>query len=83
RIKDAIEILEHVVAVHKQTPEEKDHSRLTSEHALATAYLYDQRIKDAIKMLEHVVAVQKETLDEKDSSRQRSVDLLQYCFERL
>ncbi|RBR26551.1 uncharacterized protein FIESC28_00668 [Fusarium coffeatum] len=38
---------------------EKDHSRLASEHALASAYLDDRRIKDAIEMFEHVVAFRK------------------------
>ncbi|OBT86412.1 hypothetical protein VE02_05291 [Pseudogymnoascus sp. 03VT05] len=53
RIKEAIEILEHVVAVRKRTLEDKDNSRLSSEHALA----------------KHVVAVHKRTLADKDNLR--------------
>ncbi|EXK26021.1 hypothetical protein FOMG_17382 [Fusarium oxysporum f. sp. melonis 26406] len=62
-------MLEHVVAVRKETLDEKDHERLISEHELARAYLDDRRTTDAIKIFEHVVAVRKETLDEKDHER--------------
>ncbi|KAK3345658.1 hypothetical protein B0H65DRAFT_410493, partial [Neurospora tetraspora] len=48
---------------------EEDDSRLTSKHALASAYLSDRRIKEAIEMLEHVVTVWKRTLAEDDHSR--------------
>ncbi|KAB5511632.1 hypothetical protein GE09DRAFT_1269934 [Coniochaeta sp. 2T2.1] len=43
RINEAIEILEHVVAVER-TLAEDDHSRLASEHALAYTYLTDKRL---------------------------------------
>ncbi|KAG7433975.1 Regulatory protein AfsR [Fusarium oxysporum f. sp. raphani] len=80
RINDAIKMLEHVVAVRKETLDEKDHDRLASEHVLANAYLNDQRIKDAIEILEHVVAIQKEILDEKDYSRLTSEQALATAY---
>ncbi|KAH7239940.1 uncharacterized protein BKA55DRAFT_576794 [Fusarium redolens] len=76
-------MLEHVVAVQKETLDEKDYLRLASEHILATAYLGNQRIKEAIKILEHVVAIKAEMLAENNPSRQLSVNLLQDCFKRL
>ncbi|KAH7016552.1 uncharacterized protein B0I36DRAFT_436186 [Microdochium trichocladiopsis] len=57
------------LAVERETLDEKDHDRLTSEHELARAYLNNRRIKEVIEMFEYVVAVQRETLDEKDHSR--------------
>jgi hypothetical protein len=50
RIKEAIEIFEHVVAVRKRTLADEDHSRLASEHGLASAYLDDRRSKKAIEI---------------------------------
>ncbi|KAI3571337.1 hypothetical protein IWW34DRAFT_639515, partial [Fusarium oxysporum f. sp. albedinis] len=49
RIKDAIKMLEHVVAVRTETLDEKDHLRLTSEHELARAYLV---LQDCFESLE-------------------------------
>ncbi|EGU76072.1 hypothetical protein FOXB_13410 [Fusarium oxysporum f. sp. conglutinans Fo5176] len=83
RVKDAIKILEYVVEVQKETLDEKDHDRLASEHELASAYLFDRRVEDAAKILEHVVMIQREVLAENDPSRQLSVEILQYCSERL
>ncbi|EWY97259.1 hypothetical protein FOYG_05727 [Fusarium oxysporum NRRL 32931] len=79
-VADAIEILEHVVAVRKETLDEKDHYRLASEHELASAYRKDRRIKDAIEILEHVVAVWAEMLDEKDYYRLTSEQALATAY---
>ncbi|RYP56631.1 hypothetical protein DL770_010820 [Monosporascus sp. CRB-9-2] len=80
RIKDAIEIFEHVVAIHRKTLKEEDHSRLTSEHELARAYLDDRRIKDAIDIFEHVVAVRQKTLKKEDHSRLTSEHALASAY---
>ncbi|KAH6646194.1 hypothetical protein BKA67DRAFT_525928 [Truncatella angustata] len=80
RIKEAIEMLEHVVSVRRKTLDEKDHSRLSSEHELARAYLTDRRIKEAIKILEHVVSVRRKTLDEKDHFRLSSEQVLARAY---
>ncbi|KEY73844.1 hypothetical protein S7711_10154 [Stachybotrys chartarum IBT 7711] len=69
RFKESIRCREEECRWKQDQLDEKDHSRLTSEHELASAYLADRRIKDAIKIFEHVVDVQTETLDEKDHSR--------------
>ncbi|KAH7184118.1 hypothetical protein DER44DRAFT_904760, partial [Fusarium oxysporum] len=69
RFKEAIKCFEKVCWWRQSLHPETDHTRLTSEHELARAYLEDRRIKDAIKILEHVVIVRKETLDEKDYFR--------------
>ncbi|RDW56997.1 hypothetical protein BP6252_13950 [Coleophoma cylindrospora] len=72
RFKEAIRCFEATFEWEtKQFPEDGK-SRLTSEHALGSAYLGDRRIKDAIKIFEHVVAVQKRTLVEEDHSRLNS-----------
>ncbi|KAJ4087127.1 hypothetical protein NW760_003035 [Fusarium oxysporum] len=69
RFKEAIKCFEKVCWWRQSLHPETDHTRLASEHKLASAYLNDRRIKDAIKIFEHVVAVGKETLDEKDHFR--------------
>ncbi|KAK7928811.1 hypothetical protein PG985_005809 [Apiospora marii] len=71
---------EHVVEVRKTTLDEKDHSRLVSEHELARVYLSARRIPDAIEILEHVVEVRKMTLDEKDHSRLTSEHALAMAY---
>ncbi|KAF9774842.1 hypothetical protein IL306_007124, partial [Fusarium sp. DS 682] len=69
RFKEAIRCYEEVCRWRQDLYPKIDGIRLSSEHALARAYLDDRRIKDAIEILEHVVAVRKETLDEKDHDR--------------
>ncbi|KAH7318510.1 P-loop containing nucleoside triphosphate hydrolase protein [Stachybotrys elegans] len=69
RFKESIRCREEEYRWKQDQLDKKDHSRLASEHALASAYLEDRRIKDAITIFEHVVAVRKETLDEKDHNR--------------
>lgn len=58
RVKDAVEIFEHVVAVQRMLPMEH-YNRLATEHELARVYLEDDRVNDAIKLFEHVVSVKK------------------------
>jgi hypothetical protein len=38
RVKEAVSVLEHVVTIRKQTLAEDHPDRLTSQHALASAY---------------------------------------------
>ena len=54
--------LEEVVEWKRTHLGEEDHSRLASEHELASAYLNGRRIHDAIKSLEHVVFIEKDIL---------------------
>ncbi|CEF83995.1 unnamed protein product [Fusarium graminearum] len=69
RFKEAIRCFEEVCRWKQGCHPKTDHSRLSSEHALANAYLNDRQVKDAIEILKHVVEVRKETLDEKDHNR--------------
>ncbi|KAH6656179.1 hypothetical protein F5X68DRAFT_105051, partial [Plectosphaerella plurivora] len=55
RIREAVEVLEHVVAVRESTLVHP--SRLASQHELARAYQANGQIKEAVEMLKHVVAV--------------------------
>ncbi|OBT95031.1 hypothetical protein VE01_07402 [Pseudogymnoascus verrucosus] len=83
RIKEAIEIFEHVVAVRKRTLADEDHSRLASEHELASAYLDGEIVKEAIQLLEHVVAVEENVFGEGDPNRLMSLELLTDAYTRL
>ncbi|KAM0309970.1 hypothetical protein ACHAPQ_012532, partial [Fusarium lateritium] len=64
RSRQAVGILEHVVAVRETTLVENHPSRLALQHALAGAYQANGQIKEAVKLLEHVVTVQEMTLVE-------------------
>ncbi len=69
RFKEAIRCFEAASEWRREHFTKENHSRLASEHSLASAYLDDRRIKEAIKILEHVVAVRKRTLADEDHSR--------------
>lgn len=61
QIKDAVELLEHVVKVREKLTE--DHpNRLASQHELASTYLENKQIDEAIELFEHVVKIRKEKL---------------------
>jgi tetratricopeptide (TPR) repeat protein len=59
KVKDAIQLLEHIVATKGQRLTEDDHSRLASQHELASTYLANDQIKDAMQLLEHVLAIEQ------------------------
>ena len=69
QVKEAVKLLEHVVAVHKEVLAEDHPSRLASQHELAAAYRANGQVKEAVELLEHVVAVHKEVLAENHPSR--------------
>ncbi|KAI0179599.1 hypothetical protein GGR52DRAFT_579405 [Hypoxylon sp. FL1284] len=83
RTKEAIEILEHIVAVKNETLAEHDPSRLASQSLLASAYLNDRRTKEAIKISEHVTAIQEKTLTDEaylDSDRiKEAIEILEHA----
>ncbi|PWI65122.1 hypothetical protein PCL_07421 [Purpureocillium lilacinum] len=64
RSREAVVVLERVVAVHETTLAETHPDRLASQHVLAMAYQADGRVKEAIELLERVVAVEETTLAE-------------------
>ncbi|KAH6645668.1 hypothetical protein BKA67DRAFT_527159, partial [Truncatella angustata] len=83
QLKEAIAIYEHVVAVRRETLDEKDHSRLASEHQLASAYLKDGLAQEAVDLLEHVIAVESQLYAENDPDRQISIELLANARKQL
>lgn len=67
QIKEAIELLEDVIAMRRALAENNP-GRLASQQMLAIAYRSNGQIKEAVELLEHVVAV-KTGLAENDLSR--------------
>lgn len=76
RIKEALEVLEHVVTIREKTLAEDHPDRLGSQHALALAYQANGQVKEAVKLLEHVVTIQEKTLAEDHPDRLASENLL-------
>jgi tetratricopeptide (TPR) repeat protein len=64
QIKEAVELLEHVVKVRKITLDETHPDLLASQQTLGVAYWANGQIKEAVELLEHVVKVRKSTPDE-------------------
>ena len=64
RLREAVKLLEHVVAVRGKTLKENHPDQLASQHTLAIAYNVNGQVKEATQLLEHVVKVQKKTLKE-------------------
>jgi tetratricopeptide (TPR) repeat protein len=60
--KDAIQLLEHVVAIQETSLAKTHPSRLASQRELARAYHANWQAKEAIQLLEHVVAIQETSL---------------------
>jgi tetratricopeptide (TPR) repeat protein len=69
RVRQAVGILESVVAIEETTLAEDHPSRLASQHELARTYRANGQITEAIELLEHVVAIRETTLAEDHPSR--------------
>ncbi|KAH6686371.1 hypothetical protein F5X68DRAFT_170313 [Plectosphaerella plurivora] len=69
RGREAMQLLERVVAVRKTALIETHPDRLMSQHELARTYRKSGRVKEAITLLEQVVAAQEITLAETHSHR--------------
>lgn len=80
--KEAIELLEHVVAIEADLAENNP-SRLASEHSLGVAYLENGQTKEAIELLEHVVTVRAAVLPGDNPRLQESKWSLQYSYDML
>jgi tetratricopeptide (TPR) repeat protein len=64
QVKDAVRLLEHIVAISERELVEDHPDRLASQHELARAYQANGQVKDAVRLLEHVVAIQERVLAE-------------------
>ncbi|KAK7418712.1 hypothetical protein QQX98_003730 [Neonectria punicea] len=80
RVKEAVKLLEHVVAVGETLAE--DHpDRLASQHVLAVAYQANGQVKEAVELLRHIVAIEEVTLAEDHPDRLISQNLLQEILD--
>ncbi|KAL2165747.1 hypothetical protein VTG60DRAFT_3871 [Thermothelomyces hinnuleus] len=64
QVKEAVALLEQVVAIHNQALAQDHPSRLASQHTLAGAYQANGQVKEAVTLLEQVVAIQAQVLAE-------------------
>ncbi|KAM5359226.1 hypothetical protein ACJZ2D_014653 [Fusarium nematophilum] len=80
-VKEAIKLLEHVVATQRRTLSEDHPSRLASQHELARVYQVDGRVEEAIKLLEHVVAIRRRTLSKEHPDRLASEHNLARAYQ--
>jgi tetratricopeptide (TPR) repeat protein len=76
QVKEAVKLLERVVAIQAEVLAEDHPSRLASQHELARAYQANGQVKEAVKLLEHVVAIQAKVLAEDHPDRLLSERLL-------
>ncbi|KAK2685484.1 hypothetical protein QWA68_016227 [Fusarium oxysporum] len=81
RVTEAVELLEHVVAIREKTFAESHPDRLVSQHALAIAYQANGQIKEAAELLEYVIAIRKTTLGENHPSRLASQHALAIAYQ--
>jgi tetratricopeptide (TPR) repeat protein len=80
-MKEAVEVLQSVVAVQEKTLAEDHPDRLTSQRALARAYQANGQIEEAITLLEYDVAIEKKTLAEDHPDRLTSQHALASAYE--
>ncbi|KAF2732281.1 hypothetical protein EJ04DRAFT_338925 [Polyplosphaeria fusca] len=64
QVKEAVALLEGVVAIQAEVLAEDHPHRLASQHNLAGAYQANGQVKEAVALLEGVVAIQAEVLAE-------------------
>ncbi|KAF1352876.1 hypothetical protein EJ07DRAFT_158900 [Lizonia empirigonia] len=78
--REAVELLEHVVKMHKTTLDERHPDRLASQHELAGAYRANGQTREAVELLAHVVKMHKTTLDERHPDRLASQHALAIAY---
>jgi tetratricopeptide (TPR) repeat protein len=69
QVREAVALLEHVVAVQKRVLAEDHPNQLGSQHALAVTYRANGQVKEAVVLLEHVVTVRERILAEDHPDR--------------
>jgi tetratricopeptide (TPR) repeat protein len=81
QVKDAVRLLEQVVAIHRRVLAEDHPDRLHSQHNLAIAYQANGQVKDAVRLLEHVVAISERVLAEDHPDRLHSQHNLARAYQ--
>ncbi len=81
QVKEAVKLLERVVAIRTEVLAEDHPSRLASQHELARAYQANGQVKEAVKLLEHVVAIKAEVLAEDHLDRLASQHALARAYQ--
>nr|POF14119.1 nephrocystin-3 [Quercus suber] len=81
QVKEAVQLLEHVVAIEARVLAEDHPDRLASQNALARAYLANGQVKKAVELLQHVVAIQAQVLTEDHPFRLVSQYALAWAYE--
>ncbi|GMG17376.1 unnamed protein product [Aspergillus oryzae] len=69
QIKEALKLLEYIIAIRTEVLAEDHPDRLASQYVLAIAYQANGQIKKAVKLLEYVVAIESEVLVEDHPDR--------------
>jgi tetratricopeptide (TPR) repeat protein len=81
QVKDAVRLLEQVVAIHKRVLAEDHPDRLASQAVLASAYLAIGQVKDAVWLLQHVVTIKGRVLTEDHPERLASQHELARAYQ--
>lgn len=69
RPKEAIQILERILAIQTKRGPIDDQETLESKNILARAYLGNLELQKAIQLFEHIVAIQQESLPQENLTR--------------
>jgi len=81
QVKDAVRLLEHVVAIKERVLAEDHPSRLASQAVLASAYQGSGRVKEALQLREYVMEIHVKMLAEDHPSRLTSQRSLAGAYE--
>lgn len=81
RIREAVEVLQSVVAIRERTLAEDNPSRLASQDALAGVYQANGQVNQAVELLEHVVAIQEKILAKDNPDRLASQHALAIAYQ--
>jgi tetratricopeptide (TPR) repeat protein len=81
QVKNAVRLLEHVVAIWERVLAEDHPDRLASQHALASAYQANGQVKEAVRLLEHVVMICERVLAEDHPDRLASQHELASAYQ--
>ncbi|KAK5011779.1 hypothetical protein LTR28_003979 [Elasticomyces elasticus] len=79
-VRLAIEVFEQVVRVRGEKLAEDHPARLSSQHALAAAYRYNNQVDKAVELLKQVVKIQEEKLAEDHPNQLESQHTLAVAY---